>query len=200
MSVEYINIGAGQGIFGAISSNATRELNDHIARMAAAQYGQLVGTEVPYQQARSIYLGIVQRIDDTTKTFIDSSMFRTISPNSIISICNEDSLLKGIPAIMHEMILTYAPIRKAFLKDEIYGFGVNPKTLPIEDHYDRLINNGLICNDSDTGVGYIVNTNEDPDVIVSDLDKIKETRLYLHQLLKDGWDPTDYPSKAGKIK
>lgn len=199
MPVEYINIGAGQGIFGAISSNSTRELNDHIAMMAQAQYGQLVGTDMPYQQARDIYLGIVKRIDNTTKTFIDSSMFSSISPNSIVVINNEETLLKGIPARMHEIILTYKPIRNALLRDEIYGFGINPSSLPTEDHYDRLINNCLITNEGN-GIGYIVNTNEDPDVILSDLDKIKETREYLYKLLKDGYDPTDYPCKVGKIK
>ena len=68
------------------------------------------------------------------------------NPDSFLMIESEEDLLI-VPKTMYAPILTYAPIRDLFDNEQIYGWGMDPETLPEGDPYKHICEFGLYKED-----------------------------------------------------
>lgn len=129
--------------------------------------------------------------------------FRIDAMRPITSVID---LENGIPATMHEAILTFPPMRKLFENGEIQGFGMKPEQLPCEDVWGRLIDNGQVDVNPEIKEGDVLHFEweyhaGDPIHSVDDIRAVRQTREWIEEFLeKTKYDITDYPNKRGKLK
>jgi len=185
-------------IMALMTTDRVRELSENIRRESEMRLNNMFGSYgYNHSNERAMFLNIFDRQNEEVKRIIDISLSNVFMDDRIVLIDNETKLMKGVPKAMEIALLTSPMIRKALENDEIYGFGLHPHDLPDRDVVGRLINNG-ITDDNGHGMAYI--TSDDPVFSIADLDNIEDTRNFMETLLENGIDPTDYPSRVGKIK
>ena len=112
---------------------------------------------------------------------------------------------RTIPRSMEMVILLHEPVRRLFEQGRIEGFGYDPRQLPEEDIYGRLLNNFHVENVAsvadDDGVFELKATfrSDDPFFDLDELDAMRETRNYVMDkiLAETSRDPTDIDSMRG---
>jgi hypothetical protein len=119
--------------------------------------------------------------------------------NDVIYAMVEEKDYQYVPPSMQLPILLYEPIRQLHKQGRVHGFGYDPMSLPEEDAYGRLINNGSadlhtdVNKDGEFDLKWVWCT-EDPDLSFEELDYIEQTRYYLDEIISQKkFDPTDYP-------
>ena len=129
-------------------------------------------------------------------------------PERMIPITSIDAV-RDIPPCMKLPIVTYEPIRQLLEAGRINGFGIDPRFLPDEDIYGRLINNGKVLIDKNTkDVEFAWHwKSDDPVLTDNDIEAIEQTRgwidNWLYNEMKPGGsyiDPTDPENQISKKK
>ena len=134
------------------------------------------------------------------------------NPNAIRPLLTADDL-RFTPESMQLPILLYAPVRALLEADRITGYDIDPASLPEEDCYARLINNGtvdLAPVDPKAPVSKQIVwefDGLDPDVTLDDLYAIEKTRNFIDTWLEaqlgaggKRLDPTDPDNRIRPIK
>lgn len=195
--VQTIEVSGVPDVFSLLSSDNMRSLSDSIARGTEIKFGNLFGVSYDHAAERNILLNSVRRNNQFVAEVIDSGLHRSFTPDNIICIDTREKLLLGIPKRMEEIIITSPILRKALQRDEIYGFGIDPKTLPVNDPYRKLLRNG---GTSASGVVTSICSSHDEPLTIDEMIDIEDTRDFMESLYNEGIDPTDFPFKVGKIK
>jgi len=149
-----------------------------------------------YQQFNRTVVNVAR---DTIDLLNESHSF-VVDREVIIPLVKEEDL-GHVPACMHVPLLTYAPVRELYDKEAIYGWGVEPESLPEDDEHGRMINNGYIGPDPITGE--VPDTYEwhwkssDPEYTPEELQDMMIARQFVatyiaDQLDSDLNDPTGY--------
>ncbi len=141
---------------------------------------------------------ILQPIQRTEEQFALAKV--TVDVPNVIRPLTSIEDLKQAPPCMHIPIIMYAPIRQLLEDERIDGYGYDPKSLPKEDVYDRLINNGKVVlypgspdlDEKDPNVFYTTTEERSTDPILSfdDVIALETTRNYLDTFLTD--ENTEY--------
>ena len=115
--------------------------------------------------------------------------------------------LYTVSAAMQDVIVTHPTVRDLLNEGRIYGYGIDPKTLPKEDTYGRLINNGVATSIEPEKELVWEWASTDPKLTDEDLDNVKFTREWLDEFLYeqmkpggDMIDPTDPSNTISKKK
>lgn len=117
-----------------------------------------------------------------------------------------EELKRGIPPCMQKPILYFEPVRTLLNEDRIDGFGIDPKTLEVDDPYEDLCNNGKVTYvaselKSDVLELKYVFKHSDPKLTVQEVIALSKTRDFIADFLNDEatkhFDPTDYPRLHG---
>lgn len=150
------------------------------------------------QLANSLMLA--DRIVERTRQVI-------FEPERMVPITCVDDLY-NVPQVMQLPILMYEPVRTLLEEGRISGYDIDPKNLPDEDVYGRLINNGKVelGQDKDGEFVWLWRT-DDPVLTDADLEAIEATRGWIDSWLLnemkpggDYRDPTDPSNKISKKK
>lgn len=128
------------------------------------------------------------------------------NPNVIRPIDSIETLKQGIPPCMQLPIVYYEPIRTMLNEDRIDGFGIDPKTLQIEDPYKDMVENGkyilhsTTIKDGKVEIVFKRNTT-DPKLTPEEVMDISITRDFIDRFMSDDetrhMDFTDFPSLHG---
>ena len=120
-----------------------------------------------------------------------------MNPDVIRPLIDLDDF-RAIPPCMYESIIMFAPVKSLLEQEKISGFGFDPRFLPKEDVWGRLISNGTVKDvlgsaDENGDVWFEWRfKSTDPDASFEDLDAVEATRDAIRQLLKNTRvDPTD---------
>ena len=152
------------------------------------------------QMHNAFVQNVIQPIRQATNA-ISSTAVAFLNPDYYRPLTTEEDL-KAIPPVMWMPILMDEPVRELHRQGRIDGFGFDPGTIPKEDPYGRLINNGRIDdvltpppNDAQYHEMTYVWDTDDPALTSEELDAIEETRSFLRMLIDTkGIDPTSYPN------
>ena len=129
-------------------------------------------------------------------------------PERMVALTSIDAM-REVPPCMKLPIVTYEPIRQLLEAGRISGFGIDPRFLPEEDVYGRLIDNGKVKIDKNTKeVEFSWHwKSDDPKLTENDLEAIDQTREWidnwLYNEMKPGGsytDPTDPSNLISKKK
>jgi len=143
----------------------------------------------------------IQRVRDTIKVYDDPDF------NTIRSLTKIDDLA-NVPPMMHLPILTYGPVRKLLLEGRISGYGYDVNSIPEEDVFGRLIDNGRVDMGKWIAEGADfkhlpdiiseVHPLTDPDLSEEQLEAIENTRKLIDKVLSDTTkDPTNINDDRG---
>lgn len=181
-----------------LTTDRVRQMSENIRIESEQRFNNMFGNiHYEHQNEREMFLNVFKRHSDSVKEIIDNTLHNVFMDDRIVCIDSKEKLMKGVPKTMELALITSPKLREALEKDEIYGFGLHPKDLPMKDTIGRMINNGA-TNENGIGIAYI--TSDDPIMSIDDLNNIEDTRYFMELLLDEGIDPTDYPNKKGKIK
>ena len=129
-------------------------------------------------------------------------------PERMVPLTSIDAM-REVPPCMKLPIVTYAPIRTLLEAGRIHGFGIDPRYLPDEDVYGRMIDNGKVLITKDTKeLEFKWHwKSDDPKLTDNDLEAIEQTRgwidNWLYNEMKPGGsyiDPTDPENQISKKK
>ncbi len=133
-----------------------------------------------------------------------------LNTNRMVAIDSIDMMYEP-PPCMKLPIVMYEPIRTLLEAGRINGFNIDPRYLPDEDVYGRLVDNGKIMVNKDTDItDMTVNWHwktTDPTLTDNDISAIETTREWLDNWLYkqlgpegDRIDPTDPSNRISKKK
>lgn len=109
-------------------------------------------------------------------------------PERMVAITSIEGLYDP-PKCMHLPILMYEPVRTLLEEGRISGYDIDPKNLPEEDVYGRLINNGRVdLLEKDAEFVWEWKT-DDPVLTDADLEAIEATRGWLDSWLLNEMGP-----------
>jgi len=185
-------------IFEILSTDRQRELSENIRREASVKFTNMFGAGYDQRSDVQQYLGIIARRSETAKAIIEGSLNHTFVKNNITAIDTVQKLLAGVPERMHVMLMMSPGLRDALARDEIYGFGLKIEQVPYYDIYDRMMNSGTVSDRCPHNESFRRST--DPDLTISELNALEDTRNFMEHLLFRGIDPTNYPNPVGKIR
>lgn len=197
ITVQTVEVSGVPDVFALLSSDHMRSLSDSIAQGTEIKFGNIFGVNYDHGAERELFLNSIKRDNTVVAEIIESGLRNTFTANNIICINTKEKLLMGIPSRMEEIVITTKPLREALKRDEIYGFGIDPKTIPNHDPYRRVLKGGSTSKD---GIHTSVVSSHDPCFTIDELLDIEETREFLVDVFNEGYDPTDFPFKRGKIK
>jgi hypothetical protein len=127
-----------------------------------------------------------------TAEFLNNSAMLIMDRNEIVELKNAKSLM-NVPPCMYIPILSYPPVRELFDKELIYGWGIRKDTIPVEDEYSRIINNGYIGPDPITGVipdEYEWHwKSDDPEHTIDELDMLMRSRMFVDAFIREQTKP-----------
>lgn len=193
-----MHVGDIPNIFSIMSTDNMRRLSDNIIKNTEMQISSMFNHGYDHAQERAGFLSQLRKRDDITTKLIETTLNRIFIPDAIISITTKEQLLQGVPKRMEEIILTDPNIRQSFFDGELYGFGLEPETVPTRDPWKHLLYNGATGTQS--GKGIMIRTSDDPIHTIEDLQAIDDTRRFIKSVFDEGYDPTDFPNRRGKIE
>ena len=155
-----------------------------------------------YQALKSVLMDNLNAVDRVV-----TQVQQTVTqPTKMIPITSVEAV-QNIPPCMTLPFVMYEPIKTLLTDGRIDGFGIDPRFLPEEDVYGRLINNGKVdISAGDKEIVWLWRT-DDPELSEEDLEAIEATRGWI-----DSWlvkemqpggtyrDPTDPANKISKKK
>lgn len=160
-----------------------------------------------YQNFMNLLNTEIQKSDD----YVLNTTQRIFNPDIYMPITNEHDLA-CIPQCMQIPMLMMPVMRDMFEQGMIWGWGWNPESLPEEDVYGRLIDNGritIVPGHPEETPDYITweYRTTDPDLTEDQLDAIDKSRRWLAEMIyqelsENGQhrDPTDLSNLIGKPK
>ena len=157
-----------------------------------------------YAALKNILMSNLQVADQT----VTQAKAAVYDPERMVPLTNIDAM-REVPPCMKLPIVTYAPVRTLLEAGRISGFGIDPRFLPDEDVYGRLIDNGKVRIDKKTKeVEFSWHwQTDDPRLTDGDLEAIEQTREWidnwLYNEMKPGGsyiDPTDPENLISKKK
>lgn len=177
------------------------------------QYGNgvLFGNEDPFASRFSALKNIVQNQLLVAGAQVEQIRAEIASPYQYREIQSEDDL-RNIPLVMQLPMLMTPKVRELFDDARISGWNFEAGSLPEEDFYGRLIDNGTVTIDhsnSETNPEYFTYefNSSDPDLELEDLSMIERSRewicKWLEEEMSEGgeWrDPTDLSNKISRVK
>ena len=138
-----IDVGTAPSINDILGSNGDSRILDKI-RNDWGSNGVIFGSVGdPFADRFRNFTSVVTNVIRDTTEKIQKSVGYLLCTNKIRSIVNEDDLY-AVPAVMRPYILNHEPIRCRLFDETIYGWGIDPNSLPKEDVAGRLISNGLV--------------------------------------------------------
>lgn len=154
----------------------------------------------PYAERYMALREALTVIDDA-----DRVITRTVTtikiPDKIIPVTSIEEA-RVVPPCMYFPILTYGPVRKLFEEGKLYGYNIDPKCLPEEDDYGRMIKNGTAVVGEDELFEWEWRST-DPRHTDEELKIIDETRKWFGEFLEEqlapGGDRIDPTSPDDKI-
>lgn len=181
------------------------------AEMSAAAGGIVFGSaDDPHADMYHHFNKVVDLPLAETASLIKATNIVIEDRNAVRPITSIEELERGIPASMHEAILTFPPIRKLVKEGSVFGFGYDYDLLPSEDRTGRLIHNGSayfspkeseVPGDNPSFLEYEFHS-DDPLFSADELDDIQVTREWMQDFLdndEESYDLTDWPAKQGKL-
>ena len=189
-----------------VSSDVLTYLNNQYGGQGGVIFGQ---PGDPLADSFNNLMNVVTQQLDQTDQIIQDTVVAVEQPCVIRAITSEEQLYHT-PVSMQLPILMYAPVRKLFEEDRIYGYGFDKSCLPEEDVFGRLINNGSVefnpDNYDDKKIPeYITEEwkNDDPKLTDEELEDIEATRnfvmKYLQEQMKEGGDMRDPTDPSNRI-
>lgn len=156
-----------------------------------------------YRDIRNSFMeNIVRPIQQATQV-MQSAVNILLNPDIYRPLTNSEDL-RAIPPCMFEPILMHPPVRSLLEQGRISGFGYDPRYLPQEDVYGRLINNGCVNGvldhiEADGGVDlYYEWRSDDPQLGFDEIEALEQTRRFIDELLATtNLDPTDVTEERG---
>lgn len=205
MHIDSLSINTNMYSLGSLLGGSTnQEILNQINRRAANFFGSAMD---PLRDGfHNFMTKVVEPVRQASQAIgrITSNLFMSDEFRPITSI---KELKRGIPPCMHKPIVYFAPIRNLLNEDRIDGFGIDPKTLEVDDPYEDMCNSGKIefnSKDLDADgciVRKIIHNSDDPDLTPEEVLALSDTRDFLAEFLEDEKtkhiDPTDYPRLHG---
>lgn len=133
---------------------------------------------------------------------LTSTVVSYLNPDTFRPLVQETDL-QSIPPCMHIPILMMPAVHQLHTQGRIDGFGYDPDTMPYEDVYGRMLQNGHIENVLDTPpdnaayhpISYTWTT-DDPALDPEEVEAIRDTREFIEAYVeRTGIDPTAYPNE-----
>ena len=156
----------------------------------------------PFNDQYRNFMNLVNGQLAKTDAIVRATVSSIMAPNTFRPIQNETDLILT-PPCMQIPLLMMPQMHDLFMERKIWGWGYDPASLPTDDQYGRLINNGKIewdPRDPSTCPEYIEWNFEQDDVHITDemLEAVDKSRRWLADWLEkemsgDGQyrDPTD---------
>lgn len=209
-------------MFGSITITATRpspgalmgsvvpaavlgRINDAWANSGGVLFGS---ASDPYANRYKHFMNtICSAIKDTARVIMNDVKLLDNAANAVVILSSSDDL-KAVPPCMWEPLLTMPKARELLIQGKIFGWGVDPRSLPVVDVAGILINNGqAVLNDptrKEPARLEWVWKSTDTFYTADDLCKLDESRRFFDDFLAkqlvpglapdERKDPTDYPS------
>ena len=198
-NVTNINLDYSCSAGSLLGTTGTREIIDELNTSLGLNSSFFGGVEDIFRTQRSALL------DNTLNPILRANQVVEVATNKLFNndvirpiVCEDDLL--NIPPCMHLAILTMPRVKSLLEEERIDGFGVDPKLLPDDDMYGRLISNGRVDDllDSMDKNGEVIFHWDfyegDVELTEEELDYIEESRKYINNLLdKTIYDPTCFP-------
>ena len=155
-----------------------------------------------YQHLTGVLMNTLHAADD----LIMKTRQMIQQPEKMVPITSIEAV-QTMPPCMQLPFVMYEPIRTLLTDKRIDGFGIDPRFLPDEDVYGRLISNGKAdISAGDKEFVWEWRT-DDPKLSEEDLDAIEQTRNWIDRWLVEEMqpggeyrDPTDPSNKISKKK
>ena len=188
-----------------LGGNSQQDLLNQINRSAGG--GSFFGSmQDPIRTGYQLFMQQVVEPIRQSAMELKNIAIQLTNANVIRPIDSVEELVKGIPPCMQMPIVYYEPIRTMLNEDRIDGFGIDPKTLQVEDPYKDMVESGKYIihtstiKDNKVEVTFKSNTT-DPDLTPEQVMDISITRDFIDRFLSDDrtrhMDFTDYPSLHG---
>jgi len=155
----------------------------------------------PFQEHYKHFMNLVNHQLNTTDQLVLSTVEAVMNPNRFKVIQNETDLALTPPCMMVPL-LTMPQMYELAIEGKIWAWGYDPATLPSDDPYGRILNNGKVewdPRDPSTLPEYITWEwrSDDPDLTDEQWEAIEKSRKWLADWIEnemDGGerrDPTD---------
>jgi len=166
----------------------------------------------PYFSHYQNFMALVQHQTQVSDQYVLNTARIIENPNLFRPIETEQDLAV-VPQCMQIPLLMMPDMRTLLENGQIWGWGWDPDTLPEEDVYGRLLNNGKFTVDFSNKENPYPETFEwlfkstDPDLTDEQLEAIDRSRQYLHEFIERELasagtrrDPTDLANSIGVAK
>ena len=193
-----------------LGTNASSDVLTYLNNQYGSQGGVIFGQPGdPLADSFNNLMNVVTQQLVQTDQIVQDTVTAVEQPYMIRAITSEEQLYHT-PVSMQLPILMYAPVRKLFEEDRIYGYGYDKTCLPDEDVFGRLIDNGSVVFNPDHYEDkkipeYITEEwkTDDPILSEEELEDIEKTRAfvmrYLQEQMKEGGDMRDPTDPSNRI-
>jgi len=195
------------GMFTGHAGNSAvfERLNSRFADTAGVMFGS---AQSFFSSKYDAFTSKIRELDKQAMEVFNAASAALFHPDTLIPI-NSMAMLENVPPCMHVPILTMPRMRELLNQGVIYGWGVDPTSLPEEDVVGRLLDNGTIYfnhpdKPNDLPMTFTIKS-DDPVYDFDQLSILRETREFIDntleaQLKGDYLDITDLPSVMGKLR
>lgn len=91
---------------------------------------------------------VIEPIRQVQMTLANTAQ-KLLKPDVYRPITNREDLAAGIPPCMQLGLIYHPPLRQMLEEERIDGFGIDPKTLEVEDPFDAVLTSGRVEIHSD---------------------------------------------------